>query len=93
MKGSCSFTGNVKRFFKAECEDYIVFEGVLFRIKLDKNKSVIPQLLPCIPETFIPTILYQYHDLVLAGHQGVLRTYLTLKQKILVFNMTEILVS
>ena len=81
VKGSCSFTGNAKRVFKAEFEDYIVFEGVLFRIKLDKNKSVPPQLLLCIPETFIPAILYQYHDLVLAGHQGVLRTYLTLKQK------------
>ena len=69
--------GNAKRIFKAECEDYIVFEGVLFRIKLDKNKSVPPQLLLCIPETFVPTILYQYHDLVLAGHQGVLKTYLT----------------
>ena len=81
VKGSFSFTGNAKRVFKAECEDYIVFEGVLFRIKLDKNKSVPPHLLLCIPETFIPIILYQYHDLVPAGQQGVLTTYLALKQK------------
>ena len=38
VKGSCSFTGNAMRVFKAECEDYIVFDRVLFRIKLDKNK-------------------------------------------------------
>ena len=65
----------------------IVFEGVLFKIKLGKNKSVPSHLLLCIPDTFISTILYQYHDFLLAGHQGVLRTYLTLKQKYWFSNM------
>ena len=34
-----------------------------------------------IPETYVPTILYQYHDSLLAEHQGVTRMYLTLKEK------------
>ena len=39
-----------------------------------------PSLVLVIPETHVPTILYQYHDSLLAGHQGVTRMYLTLKR-------------
>ena len=38
-------------------------------------------LLLAIPETYVPTILYQFYDSLLARHQGVTRMCLTLKEK------------
>ena len=65
---------------KTECEDYLVIDDVLFRIKTPKDKNLEPLLLLVIPESYVPTILYQYHNSLLAGHQGVTRMYLTLKR-------------
>ena len=48
VKGSCSFTANAQRVFKAECEDYIVFEGVLFRICLDHMSWHLDKAASCI---------------------------------------------
>ena len=70
-----------------ECEDYLVIEDVLFRIKMPKDKSLEPSLLLVIPESYVPTILYQYHDSLLAGHQGVTGIYLTLKEKFYANNL------
>ena len=66
---------------KTEYEDYLVIDDILFRKKITKDKSVEPSLLLVILESYVPTILYQYHDSLLAGHQGVTRMYLTLKEK------------
>ena len=70
-----------------EFEDYLVIDYVLFRIKVPKDKSIEPSLLLVIPETYVPTILYQYHDSLLAGHQGVTRIYLTLNEKFYANNL------
>ena len=50
-------------------------------LKVAKDKSIEPSLLLVMPETYVPTILYQYHDSLFAGHQGITRMYLTLKEK------------
>ena len=78
---SSSIKGQALRKLQAECEDYLVIDDVLFRIKIPKEKNLEPSLLLVIPESYIPTIVYQYHDSLLAGHQGVTRMYLTLKEK------------
>ena len=70
--------GNALRRLKSECEDYLVIDDVLFRIKILKDRNMEISLLLVIPETYVPTILFQYHDSLLAGHQGV-----TIKGKIL----------
>ena len=70
------------RKLKIKSEDYLVIDDVLFRIKVPKDKSLEPSLFLVIPETHVPTILYQYHDSLLARHQGVPRMYLTLKEKL-----------
>jgi hypothetical protein len=82
MKGTCSLpeSYSARRQFKLLCEDFIVVDGVLFRIKLHKVRKMEPKLVLCIPETHIPTILYQHHDHILAGHQGVTKMYMTLKE-------------
>ena len=69
------------RKLKTEYEDNLVIYDVLFRIKVTKDKSIELSLLLVILETCVPTILNQYHDSLLAGHQCVTRMYLTLKEK------------
>ena len=76
-----SIKGQALRKLKTECEDYLVIDDILLRIKIPKDKNLEPSLLLVIPETYVPTILYQYHDSLLAGHQGVTTMYLTLKEK------------
>ena len=41
-KGTCCFKGNTLRLFKVECENYMIFEGLLFQIKPAKHKSLPP---------------------------------------------------
>ena len=84
---SSAIKGHALRKLKSECEDYLVIEDILFRIKIPKDKNLEPSLLLVIPETYVPTILYQYHDSLLAGHQGVTRMYLTLKEKFYANNL------
>ena len=72
---------------QTECEDYLVMDDGLFRIKVPKDKSIVPSLLLVIPETYVPTILCQYHDSLLAGHHGVTRMYLTLEEKFYANNL------
>ena len=68
------------RKLKTEYEDYLVIDDVLFRIKIPKDKSIEPLLLLVIPEPYVPTIPYQYHDSLLAGHQGFTRMYLNYRR-------------
>ena len=60
-----------------QCEDYVLVNGVLFR-KEDKGE---PSLALCIPGKYVPTVLYQYHKPLLAGHPGVIKLCDTIKQK------------
>ena len=86
-KGTCCFKGNALRLFKVECENYMIFEGLLFQIKPAKHKSLPPNLVLCIPESYIPHIIYLYHDNILGGHQGVDRMYWTIRENFYFPNM------
>ena len=86
-KGTFCFKGNALRLFKVECENYMIFEGLLFQIKPAKHKSLRPNLVLCIPESYIPHIIYLYHDNILGGHQGVDRMYWTIREKFYFPNM------
>ena len=80
-KGTCCFKGNAPRLFKVGCENYMIFEGLLFQIKPAKHKSLPPNLVLCIPESYIPHIIYLYHDNILGGYQGVDRMHWTIREK------------
>ena len=41
---------------------------LLFQIKPAKHKLLPPNLVLCIPESYIPHIIYLYHDNILGGH-------------------------
>ena len=86
-KGTCCFKGNALRLFKVEYENYMIFEGLLFQIKPAKHKSLPPNLVLCIPESYIPHIIYLYHDNILGGYQGVDRMYWIIREKFYFPNM------
>ena len=82
-----SIKGQALRKLKTGCEDYLDIDDVLFRVKIPKDKNLEPSLILVIPESYVPTIMYQYHNSLLAGHQGVTRVYLTLKEKFYANNL------
>ena len=79
-KDYCRYVGKAQTVFKMQCEDYVLVNGVLFKIRYGKEDKGEPSLVLCIPEKYIPTVLYQYHTPLLAGHPGVIKLYDTIKQ-------------
>ena len=77
----CRYVGRAQTVFKMQCEDYVLVNGVLFKIRYGKENKGEPSLVLCIPEKYIPTVLYQYHTSLLAGHPGVIKLYETIKQR------------
>ena len=80
-KDYCRYVGKAQTVFKIQCEDYVLVNGVLFKIRYGKEDKGEPSLVLCIPEKYIPTVLYQYHTPLLAGHPGVIKLYDTIKQR------------
>ena len=80
-KDYCRYVGKAQTVFKMQCEDYVLVDGVLFKIRYGKEDKGEPSLVLCIPEKYIPTVLYQYHTPLLAGHPGVIKLYNTIKQR------------
>jgi hypothetical protein len=90
IKGICTLPhGTAQKQFKIDCQEFLAIDYVLFRIKYVKYKGIEPTLLLCIPEKYISTIIYQYHNGLLAGHHGVTRMYLTLRDIFFFPNMFE----
>ena len=73
--GYCSYVGKAQRLFKMLWEDYILMDGILFKIRYVKEHKGKPTLVLCVPEKYIPIILYQYHAPLLAGHSCVMTMY------------------
>ena len=57
-------------------EKYILLNSLLFRILPEKETVVL-----AIPETCADKIITLYHKSLFAGHQGVIKTYLTISDK------------
>ena len=60
-------------------EKYVLLNSLLFRISSEKETAVL-----AIPETFTDKIIALYHKSLFAGHQGVIKTYLTISDKLFV---------
>ena len=80
-KDYCRYVGKAQTVFKMQCEDYVLVNGIFFRIRYDKEDKGEPTLVLCIPEKYVPTVLYQYHTPLLAGHPRVIKLYDTIRQK------------
>ena len=59
--------------------DYILVNNLLFKMVIDCFGE--DALVLCIPKKYIPMVLYQYHDMIMAGHQGPVRTLKALSRK------------
>ena len=67
-------------------EKYILLDSLLFRIYPDKETAVL-----AIPELCADKIITLYHKSLFAGHQGIIKTYLTISDKYLIPNLIHYL--
>ena len=57
-------------------ERYILLDSLLFKLNLEKEKVVL-----AIPEVCVDQIIALYHSSLFGGHQGGIKTYLTMSDK------------
>ena len=67
---------------------YILLDSLLFRIYPEKETAVL-----AIPKVCTDKIITLYHKSLFAGHQGVIKTYLTISDKFFVSNLIHYLTS
>ena len=71
---------------EALSEKYVSLDSLLFRIYPDKETAV-----SAIPETCVDKIITLYHKSLFTGHQGVIKTYLTISDKFFIPNLIHYL--
>ena len=67
-------------------EKYILLDSLLFKINPEKETAVL-----AVPETCIDKIINLYHSILFAGHQGNIKTYLTISDKFFIPNLIHYL--
>ena len=67
-------------------ERYVLLDSLPFRISAEKETAVL-----AIPETCAEKIITLYHKSLVAGHQGVIKTYLTISDKFFIPNLIHYL--
>ena len=78
----------VIRKIETLAERYILLDSLLFKISTipDKETAVL-----AIPEICIDSIITLYHSSLFAGHQGIIKTYLTISDKFFIPNLIHYL--
>ena len=71
---------------EALAERYVLLDSLLFRIIPEKETAVL-----AIPEECVDKIITLYHKSLFAGHQGVIKTYLTISDKFFIPNLIHYL--
>ena len=71
---------------EALAEKYILLDSVLFKVNPERKTAVL-----AVPEACIDKIITLYHANFFAGHQGVIKTYLTISDKVFIPNLTHYL--
>ena len=61
---------------EALAERYIILDSLLFKLNLEKERVLLT-----IPEMCVDQIITLYHTSLFAGHQGIVKTYLTMADK------------
>ena len=69
-------------------EKYILLDSLLFKITdtPEKETAVL-----AIPKSCADSIITLYHSSLFAGHQGVIKTYLTISDKFFIPNLIHYL--
>ena len=71
---------------EALSEKYVLPDSLLFRIYLEKETAVL-----AVPESCTDKIITLYHKSLFAGHQGIIKTYLTISDKFFIPNLIHYL--
>ena len=74
------------RKVEALAERYILLDSLLFKITAEKETAVL-----AVPEMCADKIITSYHSSLFAGHQGVIKTYLTISDKFFIPNLIHYL--
>ena len=69
-------------------EKYILLDSLLFKIMVTPDKQAV---VLAIPETCADSIIPLYHSSLFTGHQGVIKTYLTISDKFFIPNLIHYL--
>ena len=64
------------RKLEALAEKYVLLDSLLFRISSERETAVL-----AVPEACADKIITLYHKSLFAGHQGVIKTYMTISDK------------
>ena len=75
---------------KTLAENFILLDSLLFKLITTPDKETA---LLAIPEICVDKIIALYHVSLFAGHQGVVKTYLTMKDKFFIPNLMHYLIS
>ena len=69
-------------------ESFVLLDSLIFKLvtTTDKEAAVL-----AIPEVCVDKIIALYHTSLFAGHQGVVKTYLTMKDKFFIPNLMHYL--
>ena len=69
-------------------ESFVLLDSLIFKLVMmpDKEAAVL-----AIPEICIDKIIALYHTSLFAGHQGVVKTYLTMRDKFIIPNLKHYL--
>ena len=76
------------RKVEALAEKYMLLDSLLFKISMTPDKEMAVLV---IPETCVDSIIALYHSSLFAGHQGVIKTYLTISDKFFIPNLIHYL--
>ena len=76
---------------KNNAEDYVLIKNLLFKIVERKHEDDY-KLVLCVPDVSAHFIISHYHDSLVANHQGVIKTYYTIKDKYFIPNLFDKLV-
>ena len=76
----------VTRKIEALAEKYVLLDLLLFKISSDKETAVL-----AVPESCTDRIITLYHKSLFVGHQGVIKTYLTINDKFSIPNLIHYL--
>ena len=63
-----------------QADGYALVSGILFKIDYTQDQKDC-KLTLCVPDTLANRIIAMYHDSLLASHQGITRTYLTIRKR------------
>ena len=71
---------------EALAEKYVLLDSLLFKVSPEKETAVL-----AVPVACVDKIITLYHSSLFAGHQGVIKTHLTISDKFYIPNLTHYL--